>query len=179
MIEFELAKHGRARVWIDELPSVEPLSSDSSWRQEGFASAKRKTFHKRVVVEFFQPFGATFHYGLLGAEFHANTSDELVVAVSIDALSPRIPYIDSLAAKVDEVEVGSTPEYAEAVLTSLRHQPAELLPSGQLKFTFMAHSAVGSARIVFEKLTSAVIRLLVRGEPLQGEDEMAEILKGT
>jgi hypothetical protein len=179
MIEFELAKRGKARVWIDELPPVESLSSVLSWRQEGFGGAKGQAFHKRVVVEFFQPFGATFHYGLLGAEFQASASDELVVAVSIDTPSPKIPYIDSLAIKVDEVVVGSTPEYAEAVLTSLLHQPAELLPSGQLKFTFMAHGAVGSARVVFEKLASAVIRLLVRIEPLQGGDEMAEILKET
>jgi len=179
MIEFELANHGRARVWIDELPPVEPLSSDASWRQESIDGAKKQAFHKRVVVELFQPFGATFHYGLLGAEFQANASDELVVTVSVDTSNPKIPYVDSLASKVDEVVVGSTHEYAESILTSLRHQPSELLPRGQLKFTFMAHSAVGSARIVFEKLASAVIRLLVRIEPVQGADEMAKIFKRT
>lgn len=178
MIDIEITKRGRARVWIDESPSVEPLSSEVFLRQEGLPTGKRQAFHKRVVIELFQPFGATFHYGLLGTELQVNAGSELLVAVPIDTPNPKIPYVDSLAAKVDDVVIGSTPEFAEAVLASLRRLPSELLPSGQLNFTFMAHGAVGSAQIIFEKLAAAVVQLLIRIEPPQGEGDMAEILKG-
>jgi hypothetical protein len=178
MIDIEFSNHGRARVWVDELPPVERLSNDVSWHQESFADAKGQAFHKRVVVELFQPFGATFHYGLLGAELQENGSNELFVSVPTDSPSLTIPYVGALAAKVDEVVMGSMPEFADAILTSLRHLPAELLPSGQLTFTYMAHGAVGSARVVFEKLATAAVRLLMKIDAPRGEDEMLEILQG-
>lgn len=178
MIDIEFSKRGRARVWVDELPPVGSLSSEVFLRHEGFRAAAQQVFHKRVIVELFQPFGATFHYGLLGAELQENESGELIVAVPADTPRPQIPFVGSLAAKVDEVVIGSTSEFAEAVLASLGNLPAELLPSGQLTFTYMAHGAVGSAGIVFGKLAAAVVRLLVMIEPPQGEAEMVEILKG-
>jgi hypothetical protein len=178
MIDIEFSKRGRARVWIDELPPIEPISSDVSWRKEGFGSAGQQAFHKRVVVELFQPFGAAFHYGLLGAELQVNTSGELVVAVPIDMPGSKIPYVGSLAGKIDEVVIGSTPEFGEAVLAGLHYFPVDSLPSGHLNFMFIAHSGVGSARIVFEKLAMAVVRLLIRADFPQGEDEMTEVLRG-
>lgn len=176
-IKFSRQLGVRARIWVDELPPFESLAKEVAWRREGFSGTKLSAFHKRIVVEVFQPFGAAFHYGLLGADLRSGTSDGLVVTVPVNMPNPNALYTGALAEKVDEVVVGSTPEFAEAVLVAARNFPSELLPSGELNFVFMAHSTVGSARIVFEKLTKAIFRLMGTVDIPWEESGVLEVLE--
>jgi len=174
-IEFSKYSNGRARIWIDEFPPIEPLAGNVSWRSENFDDALRLVLHKRIAVELFQPFGAMFHYGLLGAELNFNSGSGLVVTMPIDTPCPKISYPEALVKNFDDVSIGSTPEFSSSVFSALRRLPSCILPRGRLDFTIMAHGSVGSAPMVFDRLASAIIRLFGCAEISDNEIDVSGI----
>jgi hypothetical protein len=168
----------KVRMWRDELPAGAAFEPSGPPVAATLAvDPSVAVACTRAAVEMFQPRGASFGYGLLGAELSASVGGELHVVVPTGPSSAG-PYLDSLAGHLDTVTVGSTREYADAIVAGIREAQAAFkrLPGGRLTVVCMAHGAVGSSPAVFRALAKAAVRLLVRGGMPQTADEAAALL---
>lgn len=164
----------KIRLWFDDLPSATLLSNEATRENRVLSGGLVDIAWKRVAVEIFQPFGASFHYGLLGGEYQSTGESNLEVIVPIDTPFPERRYDDALTGSLDAVMIGGLPEYANAIYTALDKLGIEARPSGLLNITCMAHGEVGSAPIVFDGLARALIRALCSaGQPTSLEEAMA------
>ncbi len=178
MIEFVLSKgiRGKARFWIDELPASSVLPVPNTQVERTVVGVRAVALHTQAAVEFFRPMGGHFHYGLLGADFSRDCSGTLVVTVPTGSAETGAGLTGSLAGRLDRVTIGGTPQYAAAVLAGVQETQSELLPSGRLTFSHMAHGTAGSAPIVFRILAVAVVRLLMCHGGPGSEDEATTFL---
>jgi hypothetical protein len=173
-LEFENKIGRRARVWLDDLPSHAQLSNGTTFETYVFDGGIATVLRSRVAIEILQPFGGSFHYGLLGGEYQWVEGNGLEVVVPIDTPSPERRYVDSLARSLDSVIIGGLPEYASAICAGIMQVSASARPCGILNLTCMAHGEIGSAPKVFNSLARAVIHALCRpGQPASLDEAMA------
>jgi hypothetical protein len=156
---FELSRHRRANVWLDEAPPASFAASSTLTRV-----VKPKTvvgaFRTIAAVEINIPHGPTASYGLLGAELVASTTDGLEAVVCVNAAGSE--FTPSLALRRDEVRVGLPDEYARAVVVGIDEMAETIgLPTAAtLRFCWAAYGLVGSSPWVFKELTILIVRLL-------------------
>ena len=181
MMEFALPMGlgRRVRLWVDDLENLPKIPGDVARRKDVIPAYGSTPGHRRVAAEMYTPFGGSFHYGLLGVETSPGPLGSVTVVVPTQSAVPNTRYLDSLVGTLDDVIIGSTPEYAEAVVAAVRGQSNSGLPSGRLEFTVMGHGMIGSAVTVFETLAKALILLLMRSEQPKTADEAAELLRAT
>jgi hypothetical protein len=120
-----------------------------------------------------------FHYGLLGAEFISDRTGMLSVVLPEGASASDQRFVGSLAGQLDTVVIGTTPEYAVAIIESLGRRDPRNLPSGNLTFSALAHGYVGSAPIVFSVLAWAVIHLLTNKDAPSSAEEVGALLSSS
>lgn len=154
----------RARVWIDELPEYAVLPKGLASERHRIANVGGTARRKSVAFEVFRAFGASFHYGLLGAVFEESGSSDFEYAVAVEEPNPSIALPESLAGALDRVLVGGGDEFAAAVVAGIEELDPRTLPAGVLTFTCMAHGEVGSAPAMFSSLARAIIRMMTRAE---------------
>ncbi|QEX16444.1 hypothetical protein FRZ44_17370 [Hypericibacter terrae] len=174
LLEFDNRRGWRARVWLDELPTTALLSNDTVREIHVFECGSAVASRKSVAVEVFQPFGASFHYGLLGGEYRPIQRRALEVIIPTDTPSTARLYADSLAGSLDTVTIGGLPEYATGICTGLQRLSLIAKPCGALSLTCMAYGEVGSAPIIFGSLARALILVLCSpGHPSSLDEAMA------
>jgi hypothetical protein len=148
---------------LGELP---PLSQDAT---EGLVrsaridvTAQRLPARRRAAIELFVPLGGRFIYGLLGVELLGSATSVLEVLVPISGSKGTI-YDGSLANTLDRVRWGLPDEYVGAVLDGARAGVRTYGPpdAGAARFGIAAHGDVGSASSLFERLSKALVGLLV------------------
>ena len=123
------------------------------------------------------PRGGMAHYGLLGAAYFPGSSDILEIRVSYTEFpGTSVPW--ALAARVDDVQEGLPRELGEIVLqTAVRACTEQPRAPGVLWFDRAVHGLVGSAPVVFERLTEALTTIILAGvEDGVSEERLAEIL---
>lgn len=176
LLEFDSEVGRRVRIWLDDLPSVALLSNETTRETRVLSSGSATAVRSRVAIEIFQPFGPSFHYGLLGGEYQAVERNELEVVVPLDTPFPDRQYADSLARSLDTVTVGGLPEYATAIYAGLDRVKISDRPSGVLNLTCMAHGEIGSAPVVFTSLARALLLALCRRDQPSSLDDVMELL---
>lgn len=148
-------------IWLQDLPSEARLATDSGEAMLKLKSGSVEVFRQRAAIEIFQPLGATFRYGLLGAEYTANGSDFLEFVMPGRSSEGNGLISNSLAGSLDVVSVGPAPEYTKAVQQGVENLPVAARPSGTLKVCRMAHGRIGSSSELFRKLSSALVFLMI------------------
>jgi hypothetical protein len=173
-LQFENQLGRRARVWLDDLPGDALLPNETIRENHVFESGAATALWKSVAIEIFQPFGASFHYGLLGGEYQLTDTSGLEIIVPVDTPFPERHYIGALSRSLDIVSVGGLPEYASAICTGIEQVNVGVRPCGILNLTCMAHGKIGSAPSVFTSLARALIHALCRTDrPSSLEEAMA------
>lgn len=160
-----LSRERRARVWLEELPAI-PQEIEGSLVQSARINApiRHLPAMKRVAIELFVPLGGRFMYGLLGVELLGRATSVLEVLVPVSRSRGCVyVYEDSLASTFDHVQWSLPDEYAGAVVAGaragvLRYGPPD---AAAVRFGVAAHGDVGSAPSVFERLSKALVGLLV------------------
>jgi len=175
-LEFSHNLGRRARVWLDDLPGDTILSSEAIREAYVFKGGPAIARWRRVAIEVFQPFGPSFHYGLLGGEYRATDGHELEVIVPVNTPFVERLYGDALAGSLDVVTIGGLPEYTGAICSGVEHVNVGARPSGVLNITCMAHGKIGSAPIMFSALSRALIVALCRSDPPSSLDEAMALL---
>jgi hypothetical protein len=162
---FELVEHRRVRLWLGDQPNV-CYTSSQSLTYEFLANGSDLPVYGSVAAEALVPMGGRFMYGLLGASFKPSKNPLIRITVGLPARSD-MPFDDNLAARLDEVRVGLTSEYADAVRDTLysEEQIIASMPGGDLLIECAAQGKIGSSADMFRRLTSVVLRLV------QGSDE--------
>jgi|LSQX01.2.fsa_nt_gb hypothetical protein len=159
----------KCRVWLEELPSTEckVIEVISSVLKN---SNYKRGINQRIAVELFV---APRYYAFLGVEYDYKEGNNLEVCVNITEISDKI-INDSLALPSDKVHSGISNEYAQTILnTSIKvFNNLSNVPMGVLIFNVGGYSDYGSNQIIFSKITSIIIRLLV-GK--QGNIELEEL----
>lgn len=160
MRSFELSRHRRARVWLDEAPPAGFV---------GTIIASRVLLPKRSVeaartmagIEVNIPHGPRASYALLGCELVETNEEGLEVLVS--ANNAGVAFQGSLALQPDEVKVGLPQEYTEAVIAGVsRVAESDGAPTrAAVQFRWAANGRVGSSGSVFAKVSELLIRLLM------------------
>lgn len=166
----------RARIWIDELPEDATLPEGLAAERRVISNVGGTARRKSVAFEVFRAFGASFHYGLLGAAFEETGSSDFEYAVAIEDPNPSITLPKSLAGTLDQVLVGGGDEFAAAVVAGIEELDPQTLPVGILTFTCMAHGEVGSAPAMFSSLARAIVRMMTRAEDGISFDDAMGIL---
>ena len=172
-----LGQYARSRLWIAEMPPVECRALQLLTRSVPVATVGAADA-RRCAVELYWPTGPRALYGLLGAEFIPGTDSHLTVLVSAHDTQGET-FEESLAVLLDDVRTGLPLEYAEAVNSVLSVEESSALQQfgpGTLTFAWGAHGAAGSARKVFEVLTSVLLKLLVTPLPLQ-DSEVSNLIR--
>lgn len=159
----------KCRVWLEELPSteykvVEVLSSILE------TSDCMNRNNQSIAVELFV---APRYYAFLGVEYVYKETNNLETYVNITEDSGK-KITDSLALPSDKVHSGLSNEYAQTILnTSIKvSKNLSNVPSGVLTFNVGGYSDYGSNQVIFSKVTSILIRLLVG---IQGNIELEEL----
>ena len=159
MENLELGNHRRARVWLGELPSATYTSGETLSHRVEASEAPHEGL-ELAAVEVFVPRGPHCMYGLLGGRWELGVRGELSITLSIATVNGPT-FVDSLASKHDEVRVGLTAEYAQAVLAGVELAKTELpnLPSGRLTLNCAAHGAIVSCDAIFQHVGLILIRV--------------------
>lgn len=175
-LEFSNKLGRKARVWLDELPGDALISNETAREAHVFEGGAAIAQWRRVAIEVFQPFGASFHYGLLGGEYQSTERGELEVIAPIDTPFSERLFGNALASSLDMVTIGGLPEYAGAIWSGVEQVNIGARPCGVLNITCMAHGEIGSAPIMFGSLARALIITLCRSDQPSSLDEAMALL---
>jgi hypothetical protein len=105
-------------------------------------------------------------YGLLGAAISPSVDEFEILVKSTTADGDRYPQ-SLVPADIDEVRVGLSEEYVDAVSEAIQaavHAHRGSLPKARITFDVAAHGAAGSNNHVFRKLAEVVIESLLAQE---------------
>jgi hypothetical protein len=173
-LEFNDRVGRRARIWFDALPNGALLPKDAAREMHVYDARGAVARWKRVAIEVFRPFAASFHYGLLGGEYRSIDRNKFEIVVPVGTPNPARRYDDALAGSLDTVIVGSRPEYASAICLGAEQVNIGVRPQGILDITCMTHGEIGSAPIIFSALARALMIALCRpDQPSSLEEAMA------
>ncbi len=166
----------KARIWLDTLPHCDDEASEVMWRQQK-AQPLGSTRESGAAVELCLPTGGMIRYGLLGALFLPDGSDQLVIRVPFSKRE-GLPFSDSLASRLDTVWKGLPDEFAESVLhSSLNTDTIQSLGAGKLRFCCAAHGELGSSIWIFSALSRIVVKLLCIDRKVVSEENLLKLVQ--
>ncbi len=174
----------KARVWSDSIPDLRyPVME---WVERVVAAQSRgRSTSRCVAVELWLVTGPRALYGLLGAEFIPDSSEQLRVQVALSAtpqynLGMRIGAEEgiawSLAVWTDDVRIGLPEEYVRGIWDGIA-EAGTVLGSGTLTFQWAAHGAIGSSQALFGRITRCLVQLLAVDAAALSQEELAKILQ--
>jgi hypothetical protein len=172
----EITQSFKARIWLGEMPHI--TTGGIQWLRKSIrGDGTNIPLRCAVALEYLQPRGASFHYGLLGCEFHRNSSGRLDLQVAHqedgELLSDR-----SLARGLDAVR-GCIPLWAaeEILRTGLSLAERKKMCPGLLSFGFGCTGQLGSNVSVFRVLTNCVIDILFTNQDDRLEDLISAAIR--
>lgn len=150
-----LERHGKARVWPDEMPDMAYTAANVEERS--VAAGPAMTLRPCAAVEMLVPRGPLPMYGALGVLFTPAAGGALIIrAGAVDA--GAVPFKNALAGSIDEVRTGLLSEFVAPVLKGLMTGgEAAGLGAGVLMVTHAACGRVGSNAWLFERLGRAAV----------------------
>ena len=130
---------------------------------------------KNIAVELFV---APRYYAFLGVEYIFQKTNNLEFCVNITEDSDKV-LTDSLALPSDNVHLGISDEYAETILNTAVKigKNISALPSGILIFNIGGYSDYGSNQVIFSKVTSMLVRLLVAKQDSINLEQLKTIVR--
>lgn len=172
---FEMPRHRRAKVWLDEAPPADFTATSLVSR---IVQPRVLVLATRQIagVELNIAHGPKASYGLLGAELVEANVDGLEVVVSVNTVG--FPFRPSLALQPEESKVGLLDEYSNAVIAGVV-KAAESIGAprrASLRFRWAAHGLVGSSSSMFERLSGILVQLLTLSRDASTEDIQALLL---
>ena len=173
---FELSRHRRANVWLDEAPPAAYTASYVVTKVVMPKVAINAALRIVAGVELSIPRGSSASYALLGAELVEADVEGLEVIVFVNEAG--VPFPASLAVMPEEVRIGLLHEYADALISGVA-MAAETVGAPtkrKSRFGWAAHGLVTSSPSVFEKASGIVLRLLTL--PSGGLDDQVHGLFG-
>ena len=152
-----LSHHRKMRVWLGELPPLKYPVVDSVERT--IKAINSQIYNRKyAAIEMFIPKGGRAIYGLLGAEFQPQLSQEILVQVAVsETATQQLDWL--LASSLDRTYMGLPSEYCQSVLSGAL-TGAEILGSGLLHINCAAHGEVSSSPRIFNHLASTLVKLL-------------------
>ncbi len=159
----------KCRIWLEELPSIECKTVEvlSSVLETSNCMSRN---NQKIAIELFV---APRYYAFLGVEYVYKETSNIEIHVNITKDSEGI-VTDTLALPSDKVHSGISNEYAQTILNTTIKVFKKLgdIPSGILTFNVGGFSDYGSNQVIFSKVTSILIRLLVGN---QGSIELEQL----
>ncbi|WP_437952615.1 hypothetical protein WME98_19285 [Sorangium sp. So ce296] len=171
----QLTPLAKARVWVSESATfgVEFTGAISG----SFVAARTASpEHAAVTVEALVPRGAMAEYGLVGLDFQSIPSETSRVEVGC-SVSEGMRWDKSIAATIDDVRLGLSEEYSQAVCQALSSAATTKLGPGVLRLVEAAHGAVGSSPSFFAKLSFAAVELMFVDVSDASDELLAELLR--
>ncbi|GAE90741.1 hypothetical protein [Acetivibrio straminisolvens] len=169
-----IGKLKKCRVWLEELPLYEykPAKVLSSILETSICMSRE---NQKIAIEIFV---APRYYAFLGAEYVYKESNNLEIHVNVSNDSGEI-ITETLALPSDKVHLGISNEYAQTILnTSMEvFMKLSVIPSGILTFNIGGFSDYGSNQVIFKKVTSIIVRLLVSNIKNTEIDKIENIVK--
>jgi hypothetical protein len=174
MIEIQLSKYRKARIWINEFPNA---CFDSAIKLE-------KTYPNNNIdiqnlangsftVEVNIPVGARIIYGLLGAEFYPDSLNSFSLEI-YSSDSTKVSFDNSIYQGTDNLFVGLPLIYSNAVKRGFLQyfkDTDKAKPNGKLVFKCAAHSEVGSSEDIFEKLAIIISQYFFSREKYETDED--------
>lgn len=164
----------RCRIWIEKPPLTEckvVKVLNSIEEANGHICCK----NQNIAVELFV---VPRYYAFLGVEYIFQKRNNLEVCVNITKDSDNV-LTDSLALHSDNVHLGISNEYAETILSTAVKICKNLraLPSGILTFNIGGYSDYCSNQVIFSKVTSILVRLLVAKQDSTDSEKLKTIVR--
>jgi hypothetical protein len=172
---FQLSRHRRANVWLDETPPAEVMAS--SMLTEIVRPKKTVDVSRRIAaIELMIPHGPMASYALLGGELLHHDEDGLQVILPVNSIG--IAFAPSLALSSDEVLAGMPDEYAGAVFAGVKRaaDSTGVPVKSSLQFRWAAHGRVGSSSSFFERVSGLIVQLLALPKDV-GEEQIVALFE--
>jgi hypothetical protein len=173
MIEFQLTKFSKARVWTAELPPVkfQPTNIISKTLPSDAIPFKNNRY---AGIEIFIPIGARIKYALLAGKFIPKNSSNLLIEIPItDSDGDLVTW--ALASRLDRVRAGLIKEFVDGVWDGMNNA-ANLLGTGTLTLGPAAYGEIGSSFQIFKQTAQALISILSMESHLLSNDIIAQTL---
>lgn len=167
-----------AKLWIDDF--IYPIEKDKKKIEFclpiGRKSASTNNICTDIVMEVFCKRRHASNYALLGARFVSTVTNRLEVEIALDEMGCQAEKQRMIN---DTIYWGLPNEYAESVFSTSKQILMENVdfPSGKLIFYVAAHAYIGSSKLVFEKVTTSMLSLLLHRIKGATMDEMEQMFQ--
>lgn len=162
------------RIWLEDVPATEHEIAEvlSSVLE---ISNDMSGYNQNIAIELFV---APRYYALLGIKYVYKKTDDIKIFVNITKDIGKI-VTDSLALPSDNVHSGISKEYANTIINASQKVIMDLkvIPSGTITFNFGGYCDYGSNQVIFSKVSSILIRLLVSLQSGTRPDELKKIVR--
>lgn len=165
-----------ARIWFQESPPWGSEILDPLEERSLPASYEPEHPLQSVAVEMRQTAGPVVPYGALGATFFPAKTGYLIVRSGRLARQGQA-YQDALTFAPEFATMGLPEDLLKEVLLDMtQSNEIHMLGSGILLVQSALHNDLGSSRMMFQRISRSVIRLLCLHELPASDDEMLALL---
>lgn len=175
MIELQLTALAKARVWFQRATPELLASGTVNRTVEGIPTGAARL--QDLTLEAYVPRGGRAEYGLLGFHFARDGANLLDVNVPYTE-GGGVPWLDSLAAQVDEVRLGLPHEFAVPILDAVAGFAVHGFPAGKLTVVEAAHGQVGSSAQFFRRVAACALSLMLDDREREPKNMAAFLLDG-
>jgi len=175
MIELQLTALAKARVWFGRATPEFVASGTVNRRVEGNPTSAARLGD--LTLEAYVPRGGRAEYGLLGFHFVRDGANQLQVNVPYTE-GGGVPWLDSLAAQVDDVRLELPREFAVPILDAVAGFAAHGFPAGTLTVVEAAHGQVGSSEEFFRRIAVCALSLMLDDSEREPKNMAAFLMEG-
>lgn len=152
----------KGRLWINQVYNLQ-YGTNKIVKSHFKANNTNEVSIANIVLELLLMPRHVSNYALLGASFTPTSGELLEVRVNISQYNGEVTK-DSIAMPEDEVHLGIPEEYAEGIVETTDSVIKEIggFPSGILEFNVGAHGYVGSSILTFSKITSIILKIMIK-----------------
>lgn len=177
ILEIDIDKPRKARIWMQVLPGELPLFGEGL-AVERVTSQKSQVEQRTVAaLEVLCPLGAYAKYGLLVMEYSAALSESLTIEIRTCS-SSGAELTWTLGSGIDKVRAGIPDWTADAILRVSREAACSgQIASGFLRFVGGAEGEVGSSTSFFGQLAKALIGIAALGKDEADDRKVVDVVR--
>ena len=151
------------RIWLKDFPFEEYVSTYNKYNYPSFTETE--TILYNIAIEIYIPSGGRAKYGFIGASF--NSDYKTGFSLRLPDFSIEKGVFNNSSYTFDEVYIGITDEYIEAIHNTIRDLAiSDALPIGCLTFNRSAFSLVGTSYHVVCMLSKLIIDFILHNRSI-------------
>lgn len=162
----------RIKLWLDELPNLKNVSSNTFSERIDLNSGQQKDFKKLCIELSFLRHAS--NYALLGFEYIPHNGSYLEVDILFSDKNTE-KYLSNHLFGSETKYCGLAKEYVAAIFDEIKtFSKNNCMASGKIIFKVAANCEIGSSELIFRKATQMLLKIFINN--ITDENEIKEML---